>query len=255
MPTEFPTFAMAALAGIGSMPDTITDRGVNITMRRRTNTERVSQFRARRDGPILESMRHKLHAWGAANLEVLAKAEPEMPVEDRAADTWEPLIAVADVAGGHWPTTARAACRALVERAGESDEDQSLAVKMLSDIRGIFADRCTPFLASGDLVGELRRIEESPWSDFDLNPSKLAFRLKNFGIKPQRNRVAQACGLQPGGAVGRFQASNRQAAQTRRAARGRRKPSQPLTRLTPQPVRPTLPVRPKYLLNHCLLTL
>ena len=30
IPTEFPTFAMAAIAGIGAMPDTITDRAVNV---------------------------------------------------------------------------------------------------------------------------------------------------------------------------------------------------------------------------------
>lgn len=37
---------------------------------------------------------------------------PVMPVEDRAADTWEPLVAVADLAGGAWPEAARAAYRA-----------------------------------------------------------------------------------------------------------------------------------------------
>lgn len=194
IPTQFPTFAMSALAGIGAMPDTVVDRGIHITMRRRTNDEKVSQFRARRDGPILEAARVKLSRWAALHLDALAKAEPAMPVEDRAADTWEPLVAIADEAGGHWPATARAACKALVNRAGETDEDQSLAIKLLSDIRGIFADRCTPFLPSGDLVSELRRIEDSPWNDFDLNPNKLAFRLKDFGIKPQRNTIGNIRG-------------------------------------------------------------
>lgn len=194
IPTEFPTFAMAALAGIGAMPDTIVDRGVNITMRRRTATERVSQFRARRDGPILEALRGRLSAWSAQRLAALATAEPEMPVEDRAADTWEPLIAVADAAGGYWPSTARKACSELVGRAGEDDEAQSLAIKLLADIRDVFADRGVPFLPSGDLVSELRRVEESPWNDFDLNPSKLAYRLKDFGIKPGRNTVGNVRG-------------------------------------------------------------
>ena len=34
-PTKFATFAMVAIAGIGDMPDTITDRAVNVIMRRR----------------------------------------------------------------------------------------------------------------------------------------------------------------------------------------------------------------------------
>ena len=104
IPTEFNTFAMAALAGIGAMPDTITDRAINITMRRRTSGEKVSQFRSRRDGPILEDLRDAACRVGGRRIDELSAAEPDMPVEDRAADTWEPLIAVADAAGGHWPT-------------------------------------------------------------------------------------------------------------------------------------------------------
>ena len=185
---------MAVLAGIGAMPDTITDRAVNITMRRRSRGEKVSQFRSRRDGPILQGLRERLSAWAAAHIGDLTKAEPDMPVEDRAADTWEPLIAVADTAGGHWPQTARAACKALVAAADAADEDQSLAIKLLSDIRSVFVERGVPFLASNDLVVELRRIEESPWNDFEFNASKLAYRLKDFGIKPGRNTVGSVRG-------------------------------------------------------------
>jgi hypothetical protein len=68
---------MAVLAGIGEMPDTITDRAINITMRRRTNTEKVSQFRSRRDGPVLEHLRSRLADWAAAVIDGLA-AEPDM---------------------------------------------------------------------------------------------------------------------------------------------------------------------------------
>lgn len=100
IPTEFDTFAMAVLAGIGDMPDTITDRAVNIAMRRRAHGEKVAQFRSRRDGPKLETLRKRLAAWAVTVVEELKDAAPEMPVEDRAADTWEPLIAVADAAGG-----------------------------------------------------------------------------------------------------------------------------------------------------------
>ncbi|WP_246398509.1 DUF3631 domain-containing protein [Mycobacterium vicinigordonae] len=85
-PTEFATFAMAALAGIGAMPDTITDRAVNITMRRRSANEKVSQFRCRRDEPMLHEMRDRLAEWTLAHIEELAAAEPELPVDDRAAE-------------------------------------------------------------------------------------------------------------------------------------------------------------------------
>jgi hypothetical protein len=194
IPTEFSTFAMAALAGIGTMPDTITDRAVNVTMRRRTSGEKVSQFRSRRDGPVLEHVRGRLASWALERIEELAKAEPVMPVEDRAADTWEPLIAIADAAGAHWPKTARAACRALVDAADSADEDKSLAVKLLVDIRNVFADKHVSFLSSTELIAELRRLDESPWDDFDYTSRKLAKRLKEFGVTSGRNAAGTARG-------------------------------------------------------------
>ena len=35
---------------------------------------------------------------------------------NRAADIWEPLLALADLAGGHWPQLARQAAEALTMR-------------------------------------------------------------------------------------------------------------------------------------------
>ena len=43
------TFAMAVLAGIGSLPDTIEDRAVIIELRRKSPSERVTKYRVRRD--------------------------------------------------------------------------------------------------------------------------------------------------------------------------------------------------------------
>jgi len=193
-PTEFPSFAMAALAGIGSLPDTITDRAVNVTMRRRRPDEQVSQFRTRRDGPILADLHDRLSEWAADAAGKLADAEPDMPVEDRAADTWEPLVAVADHAGGTWPQRARAACLALTAEADEADEEGSLNTRLLSDVRAIFADRRVSFLATAELVTALKQVPESPWEDFEFNARKLAYRLKDFGVKPGFNTAGTTRG-------------------------------------------------------------
>lgn len=193
-PTEFPTFTMAALAGIGDLPDTITDRAVNITMRRRRSDERVSQFRSRRDGPILAGLQDRLGAWGAIAMTELGSAEPAMPVEDRAADTWEPLVAIADHVGGDWPRRARAACLTLTSQSEEADEEASLNTKLLGDVRDIFAERTASFLSSADLVAALKGVEESPWEEFDFNARKLAYRLKHFGVKVGHNTAKTARG-------------------------------------------------------------
>jgi hypothetical protein len=186
-PTEFPTFAMAALAGIGTMPDTITDRAVNITMRRRMFGEHVSQFRARRDEPVLHLLRERLAVWGQGHAEELTNAEPDMPVEDRAADTWEPLIAIADIVGGRWPEMARAACVALVAGADDSQEDRSNQIRLLTDIRRTFTRNEVGFLSSLELVQRLKDLTESPWGDWNLTTSRLAHYLAPFGIRPGHN--------------------------------------------------------------------
>ena len=73
-----------------------------------------------------------------------------------------------------------------MDGATDADETASLAVQLLVDIRQIFADKRVAFLSTADLLAELRRIEESPWDDFELNSRKLAQRLRQFGIKPGR---------------------------------------------------------------------
>ncbi|WP_120275406.1 DUF3631 domain-containing protein [Mycobacterium lehmannii] len=187
VPTEFPTFAMVALAGIGAMPDTITDRAINITMRRRTSDERVAQFRCRRDEPVLHRLRDRLAVWAHVHVDELTDAVPDMPVEDRAADTWEPLVAVADIAGGDWPAKARAACLAMVEGADDVDQARSLDVRLLSDIRQIFLDKTASFLPSIDLVDALRHFPDSPWREFDYTTNKLAHRLAPYGVRSGHN--------------------------------------------------------------------
>ena len=133
-----PTFAMAALAGIGAMPDTIEDRAVVIRMRRRAPGESVAPFRHRRDRPALTSVAAQLDRRLSKHLAELERAEPAMPLEDRAADTWEPLIAIADLAGGPWPAQARDA--ALVLAADQDTEARiSDRIRLLADIRAAFA--------------------------------------------------------------------------------------------------------------------
>ncbi len=185
---------MAALAGIGDMPDTITDRAVNVTMRRRRIDESVSAYRTRRDRPPLHELRDRLAAWAMSSLAQLTEAEPSMPVEDRAADTWEPLVALADVAGGTWPERARAACLTMTKEADEADEESSLTTKLLTDVRDIFAERKVSFLPSADLIEGLKSREESPWDEWNLTPRKLAFKLRHFGVRTQRNTAGTARG-------------------------------------------------------------
>ncbi|SCL15173.1 DUF3631 domain-containing protein [Micromonospora inyonensis] len=196
---KIPTFAMAALAGIGAMPDTIEDRAVVIRMRRRAPGETVAPYRHRRDGPALRAVAQQLAGWLGANLATLEAAEPPMPVEDRAADTWEPLVAVADLAGGTWPARARHAVTILTAEADES-ANVSTRIRLLADIRTAFtALGDPPAVATTQLLKVLNDDDEAPWAGSGpagLTGKKLGDLLREFGITSGNVRfpVGQAKG-------------------------------------------------------------
>lgn len=197
VPTPFPTFAMAALAGIGRLPDTITDRAVNITMRRRKPGEVVRPFRERRDRPALDGAREMLAAWlGDEEVRAaLGDAEPEMDLEDRAADTWEGLIAVADLAGGTWPVRAREAARVLIAEADAGEADDSRGVRLLHDMADLFDTKFSDWHGTTDVVVPfLRDIEDGPWREMDLTPHLLGKVLREFGIASRRNTTGSKRG-------------------------------------------------------------
>lgn len=182
------TFAMAALAGIGNMPDTIEDRAAVIRMRRRAPGESVQPYRVRRDGPALESLRAELHTWIKSHLDDLTSATPAMPLEDRAADTWEPLIALADLAGGRWPALSRQAALMLLADREESSE-VPLKVRLLIDCRTAFGQ--AEALPSAVLVERLRTDDEAPWGDLagtGLTVRRLAAMLREYDISPRNHR-------------------------------------------------------------------
>ncbi|MEV4080795.1 DUF3631 domain-containing protein [Nonomuraea fuscirosea] len=181
---SIPTFAMAALAGIGAMPDTIEDRAVVVRMRRRAPGETAAPYRHRRDRTPLRDLAADLNQWLRADLATLEQAEPAMPVEDRAADTWEPLVIVADHAAGTWPERARAAAVALTAEADDNDQ-ASTRVRLLAACRAAFgADAALPTVV---LLERLKADPEGEWNEHGsagLTPIKLGTMLREYDIRP-----------------------------------------------------------------------
>lgn len=180
---SIPTFAMAALAGIGAMPDTIEDRAVVIRMRRRAPGENAAPYRHRRDRPALRDLASALNLWLRADLSVLEAAEPSMPVEDRAADTWEPLVIVADHAGGSWPDRARTATLTLTAEADDNGQT-SARVRLLAACRTAFGTDTA--LPTAVLLERLKSDPESEWADHGpagLTAMKLGTMLREYDIR------------------------------------------------------------------------
>ncbi|TDD13082.1 DUF3631 domain-containing protein [Kribbella turkmenica] len=177
------TFAMAALAGIGAMPDTIEDRAAVIRMRRRAPGEKVAPYRVGRDGPELDALRQRLNQWLTGHIKTLRNATPDMPLEDRAADTWEPMIAVADLAGGRWPRAARKAAVALTSDRDAGDEG-SIPTRLLADCRTAFQD--ADALPTQILLDRLRSDAEAPWATMGaagLTAMRMGNLLREFEIR------------------------------------------------------------------------
>ncbi len=191
---KFPVFAPAAIAGIGELPDTITDRSVFVRMRRRAPDEQVEPFRRRTHEPAGRLLHDKLAAWALADdkQQALGAAIPDLPagLVDRPADVWEPLIVIADAAGATWPARARAA--AVVLNQLRADHEPSTGVRLLADLRQVFgtADK----LPTAVVLERLNAIEEAPWGALaagrGLDPRGLADRLREYGVTSRNLRLA-----------------------------------------------------------------
>jgi hypothetical protein len=188
---DFKTFGAKAVAGIGALPDTVADRSIAIQLRRRTHDEPCERWRERDGHHQAAPLHAQLAAWATTAVEVLRDARPALPssLGDRQTDVWEPLIAIADLAGGTWSTRARSAAVAL---AG-SVEDQDITVELLTDIRDILVEehQDRSIIASKDLIAGLTALDDRPWATWrrgqPMTPRGLTRLLGPLQIHPDRH--------------------------------------------------------------------
>ncbi len=191
-PRAFDVFAAAALAAIGQLPDTIEDRSIVAALRRKRPDEVVTPIRA--GVPTLERLARKAARWASDHAVVLSESDPTMPagIANRMADNWAPLLAVADAAGGDWPTRARQAATTLTG----TGEDQNRAVMLLADIRQVFeGDPELDRISSEALAARLVELEHRPWPEYrngrPITNAQLARALSRFGIVSQTIRLSE----------------------------------------------------------------
>jgi hypothetical protein len=185
-------YAPAAVAGIGTLPDTILDRAVVVRMRRRAPDERIRDYRERTTRPEGEALRELLAKWTEYVAGQVGDPWPDMPpgVADRPADVWEPLLAVAGLAGGEWPKLAAEACTAFID--GARDDTETAGTRLLADLRQVFGD--TDVQSTETILGKLHALEESPWGDWygkPLNARGLAKLLKPYQVKATQVRIGE----------------------------------------------------------------
>jgi hypothetical protein len=198
---RYETFCAKALGGIGKLPETLADRSIPIVLQRKKPSDSVARFR-RREAPSEASGVYEAVAyWAEGAIPTLESARPDLPdaLHDRAADIWEPLFAIADLAGSAWGTRARAAA---VELHGEDGDDTSDAVLLLSHIREAFDAAGEPRLPTEELLRMLVNRDDGPWArwwaddlgDADRRKSAAAHLsrvLRPFGVQPDQLKIGK----------------------------------------------------------------
>src|SRR6266540_6801256 len=158
---RFSTWTPKAVATIRGLAVTLEDRAVTLILQRKSPDKKVERLRRRDNGEFAELRRHAKR-WASDNFDKLTDPDPETPkqLNDRAADNWRPLLAIAELAGGEWPDRAR---RAALVLSGESP-DGAIGVELLKDIRLAFGE--DEAMRSADLVAKLVEDPERPWADW-----------------------------------------------------------------------------------------
>lgn len=207
IPTQFRTWGAKVVCGIGKLADTIEDRSIPLRMRRKVTGERVANIRLS-DSSIWTRIQERIARWVEDNRYDIehARPAPALGLNDRAQDCWEPLLAIADLAGGEWPGRARAAAQALH---GIEEEAPSINAELLTDIREVFDHQQASRMTSVRLLELLTEDEDAPWATWQrgrpMTVRQLAHRLSEFGIKPRSMRVTGASGTPKGYALADFQ--------------------------------------------------
>jgi hypothetical protein len=189
---EFEVFSPKALAGIdtGKLPETIRDRAIVVGLKKKLRSERVERFYLRDVEEQTAQAREQLERWAAENLEGLReyRTAPIPQISERLEEGWEPLLAIAELAGGDWPDRARDAAVALAKADLGGDVDH--AHQLLAAIREVFAGSA---MRSRELAAKVNELEEygfGGWRDGKgIDARGVSSLLRRYGIKPKNVRT------------------------------------------------------------------
>ena len=167
------------------------DRAVVLELRRKLPTESVQRLR-HADPKTFKRLASKLARFAADEGSVIQTSRPALPEElnDRAQDNWEPLLAIADLAGGDWPKLARHAALKF----SSSDQDSvSLSVELLNDIKEVFEQKRVGKISTADLIQCLCDDDEKSWATYNrgkpITPRQVAKKLRDYGISSKTVRI------------------------------------------------------------------
>lgn len=144
------------------------------------------------EADLFDALKSKLARWSEDNADAVRVARPVLPdsLHDRAADNWEPLFQIAEVAGGAWPDLAR---RAALRLSGDEEQSQSTGAELLADIQEAFETQRIQRISMADLLHTLLSDEEKPWATWrggrPMTARNLGKKLGEYGIKSKTVKI------------------------------------------------------------------
>jgi len=195
-PERFSVWCAKAFAGIAMerhLPSATMSRCIPIQLNRKTATEQVARLR-QSDRDSFMPLADRIAKFAEQNQEKITLARPSLPDElsDREQDNWEPLIAIAELAGPRWGARARAAA---IEISRHSTEPNDTGNELLSDIHEIFFKAETNKLGTAELIEWLCADLEAPWATYNrgrpITPRQLAQKLATYdpNLRPKTVRL------------------------------------------------------------------
>jgi putative DNA primase/helicase len=196
VPRHFSTWAPKIIMGIAvsQLNGTLIDRSIVLELKRRTASEPVEKLRLDKLDALCTPLRQRSARWVADHIEAARTSESELSdgLNDRAADNWRLIIAIAEEAGPRWLKRARAAALRLSAGDEERGED-SPGVRLLTDIRDFFAAERVEVVPTAVLLAWLIKREDRPWAKWQrgkpITATALAKLLRLYDIAPKMFRV------------------------------------------------------------------
>jgi 5S rRNA maturation endonuclease (ribonuclease M5) len=184
---DFSVFCPKVIIAIGALPDTLRDRSVLVLMRRRRQSEQVRRFRRRLVTDMLEGTSNLIKVWCEKHRSTVEEKYSGLDLgflQDREADVWEPLFSILSVADPKRLGEMQEVALRLSKEKNALDVDDSLGLRLLTDIRRIFAKAKLRSLSTADLMKDLQALPENSWED--VTPVKISRILRPFGIAPRQ---------------------------------------------------------------------
>lgn len=183
----FEVFCPKVVCAIRVCPETVKDRAIVIPMQRKKPCQKVERFIRRRIRPEAEPLCVRIENWAGANRLAIGRAYEMLDVDflsDRELENVEPLLAILTACDPSRLGELRLAVESLASGKSQAAEDDSLTLRLLSDVRTVWEDGERRLLTS-ELLSRLKAIEDAPWSiEVELTARKLARFLTPYGVHP-----------------------------------------------------------------------